>query len=157
MCVLERSDDMKYAAIKDLEIIQKEFYRHKDIFPHIRADYLRRSVEGGDVIFKNNVIIIFTKYKRTVKLGDVIIPKGDYILHQILSIKKGKGNATKVFVDFLHSVDNNVWLTVRKDNEKANRFYTKNGMSIVGNISWANKSIEGYISCILFTTSSIAF
>ena len=69
--------------------------------------------------------------------------KNDCILHQIV---KGKdGNARKTIEDFFAYVNTNVYLTVRKDNTIANKFYDKVGMKQVGTISWAKGTMPGLI------------
>ena len=47
--------------------------------------------------------------------------------------------------DFFAYVNTNVYLTVRKDNIIANKFYDKVGMKQVGTISWAKGTMPGLI------------
>ena len=53
------------------------------------------------------------------------------------------GNAVDVFVRFVDFVDEDVWLTVRRDNERAKKFYDKVGMEIVGEVFWSKGTLAG--------------
>ena len=44
---------------------------------------------------------------------------------------------------FFDYVARPVWLTVRRDNIRAKKFYDKMGMKIIGEIFWGNGRIEG--------------
>ena len=71
--------------------------------------------------------------------------KGAYQIHQIINSNKGNGNAANVIKMFFDYIDSDVFLTVRKDNNIANRFYRKVGMDLVGQISWSNKTKKGNV------------
>ena len=89
---------MRLAIKSDFNDIKSLFYKHKEIFPHIRQDKLLHYIETGNCIYDNGVAITFNVYKRKVRIGNIVANKGDCILHQIVS-KSGK--ASKTLQDFL--------------------------------------------------------
>ena len=139
---------MKLATVEDYDEICLLFKKYKHIFPHIRFDYIKRSIEEGKVIYQDDVVIIFNKYKRTQAQGHLNAQKGDYHLKQIAIAEQGKGNAREVVEQFFamaHADNAPVWLSVRSDNERARAFYTKVGMKEVSETSWAKGAILGTI------------
>ena len=140
---------MRLAIKSDFNDIKSLFYKHKEIFPHIRQDKLLHYIETGNCIYDNEVAITFNVYKRKVRIGNIVANKGDCILHQIVS-KSGK--ASKTLQDFFKYIDTKVYLTVRESNTKAIDFYLKNDMLKVGEIAWANNTIPGKIFLYNATT-----
>ena len=140
---------MRLAIKSDFNDIKSLFYKHKEIFPHIRQDKLLHYIETGNCIYDNEVAITFNVYKRKVRIGNIVANKGDCILHQIVS-KSGK--ASKILQDFFKYIDTKVYLTVRESNTKAIDFYLKNDMLKVGEIAWANNTIPGKIFLYNATT-----
>lgn len=136
---------MIFATIEQIDEIYKIFRHYKEIFPHIRKDKLFEMIEKGNVIYQNDVVITFQKYKKTVNLGNIKIPKGSYIIHQIVTKYQGEGKARKILNDFIDFTEGNIYLSVRKNNYRAIRFYEKNGFKAISNISWKNKTIDGYV------------
>ena len=140
---------MRLAIKSDFNDIKSLFYKHKEIFPHIRQDKLLHYIETGNCIYDNEVAITFNVYKRKVRIGNIVANKGDCILHQIVS-KSGK--ASKTLQDFFKYINTKVYLTVRESNTKAIDFYLKNDMLKVGEIAWANNTIPGKIFLYNATT-----
>jgi len=138
---------MKHAVEKDFNEIKEAFARHRDIFPHIRTDYIMRKIKSGNVIFQYGTIIIYRVYKRKTILGEVSARKGDAIIHQILSTQ---GNGSIVVQEFFDFVKTSVYLTVRADNKKARDFYERHNMKAIGDINWADGKIEGKVYKIPF-------
>jgi len=136
---------MNFAKEKDLDRVYKMFMLYKEIFPHIRKDYLERYIKKGEVILQKGVVIVFHRYIKGVHLGTAYISKGHYILHQIVANIPGNGNAGMVLSKFIKYTDAPIWLTVRKDNERAIRFYEKHGFREVGTIQWADDTIPGVV------------
>ncbi len=139
---------MKKAKMKDFDTIWSEFKKNRDVFPHIRTDYLKRQIKNNNVIYYEGVILIFGEYKRRGTLGDFQYNKGDLIIHQILNSRKGNGNARIIMNRFITANDTqsrSIILSVRSANTRARRFYEKMGMSVVGNISWSKGTIGGKI------------
>ena len=57
--------------MKDFDTIWSEFKKNRDVFPHIRTDYLKRQIKNNNVIYQDGVILIIGKYKRKGTLGNV--------------------------------------------------------------------------------------
>tara|TARA_B100001094_G_C18039743_1_gene724394 strand:- start:245 stop:709 length:465 start_codon:yes stop_codon:yes gene_type:complete len=137
-------NELNIADIKDYADINNIFEQHREFFPHIRKDYIERNIHDKNVIYQNEVVIFYKKYKRKTKLGNVYASKDNYILHQIAT-KYHDGRASKIFKLFLENLDNKLYLTVRKNNKKAIEFYIKNKMVEVGSISWKENTIPGCV------------
>jgi len=136
---------MNLATTNDLSLIESIFapYR-KSYFPHVRQDYLKKKIATNNVILQDGVVIVFGVYKRKQKIGKVQAQKGDAHIGQIVTMEQGSGNATKVLNEFL-SLHKVVWLTVRAENPRARRFYEKNNMKQVSDISWSGGNILGIV------------
>jgi hypothetical protein len=85
--------------------------------------------------------------------------KGDYILHQIANIDQHNGNAKVVLNDFIQYCKSqhaeNLFLTVRKYNDKAVNFYYRNGFVKDSDIFWTSKK-DGVIPGIVFRLRLVA-
>lgn len=138
---------MRIATMKDHANIMALFYMWRDVFPHVRSDYLQRMIRKGTVVWTKGVVITFTIYKRKQPIGldGIVASKGDCMLHQIASECRGKGYAAEVFKLFLRYVDTNVYLTVRENNHRAVKFYYDMGMEELGEVYWAAGTIPGLI------------
>ena len=55
---------MIHAKELDFEKVKEIFYQHKQWFPHVRTDYMRRMIASGNLILDNDVIITYNYYKR---------------------------------------------------------------------------------------------
>tara|TARA_B100000287_G_scaffold306194_1_gene289316 strand:- start:253 stop:681 length:429 start_codon:yes stop_codon:yes gene_type:complete len=132
---------MKHATIEDFDTIKNIFKGYRDIFPYLRFDSLKNKVEEGKVIYDSGVVITYNKYKRNQKLGNVQAKKGDIVIQEI--VKEEAGNSVEVFKRFADFVKEDIWLTVRRDNQKAKRFYDKVGMKVVGEVVWSKGTLMG--------------
>ena len=134
---------MIHAQEHDFETVKEIFYQHKQWFPHIRTDYIRREIAKGHVVLDREVVITYNFYKRKQRIGDVLAQQGDCILHQIAA-KHKNGSASKALQDFFKFVSpRRVFLSVRSDNEIAKKFYIKNNMKLVGSTTWAKGTLPG--------------
>ena len=133
---------MIHAKEQDFEKVKDIFYQHKELFPHIRTDYMRRMIKSGNLILDNDVIITYNYYKRKQRIGGVQAQQGDCILHQIAA-KNRNGSASEVLQRFFKWTKRRVFLSVRSENVIAKRFYEKNGMKLVSHTSWLNGTIPG--------------
>ena len=131
---------MIHAKEQDFDKVKDIFYQHKQWFPHIRTDYMRREIAKGHLILDNDVVITYNYYKRKQKIGDVQAQQGDCILHQIAA--KNKGTASQTLQRFFDYTKRRVFLSVRSDNLIAKNFYEKNGMKIVGQTSWTKDGVK---------------
>ena len=134
---------MNHAKETDFEAVKEIFYQHKQWFPHIRTDYMKREIAKGNLIYDNDVVITYKFYKRKQKIGDVLAQQGDCVLHQIAA-KHHNGSASQALQNFFEFVNpRRVFLSVRSDNEIAKKFYVKNNMKLVGSTTWAKGTLPG--------------
>ena len=134
---------MNHAKETDFESVKEIFYQHKKWFPHIRTDYMKRMIAKENLIFDNDVVITYNFYKRKQRIGDVIAQQGDCILHQIAA-KHHNGSASQALQKFFEFVNpRRVYLSVRRDNEIAKKFYVKNNMKLIGSTTWAKGTLPG--------------
>ena len=131
---------MIHAKENDFDTVKDIFYQHKEWFPHIRTDYMRREIAAGHLILDNDVIITYNYYKRKQKIGNVQAQQGDCVLHQIAA-KHKDGSASKALQNFFYT-KRRVFLSVRSDNLIAKKFYEKNNMKIVGKTTWAKDGVK---------------
>lgn len=136
---------MNHATIDQLEEIYEVFRQHVEYFPHVRKDYLRRTIEAGKCIYEDGVVITYNIYSRKQRVGDFLAEKGDCILHQIANKYPGSGKAKQVIERFFEYVDTDVVLSVRKENPAANKFYQKLGFKKVSDITWAKGKLQGNV------------
>lgn len=136
------------ASPDQLDEIYNHFYNCREWFPHIRKDYVERNISAGKVVYDSGVVIIFNQYQRRQRIGTVEAQRGDFILHQILNPYRNTGQpscASSVLHRFCVECAAPVWLSVRADNDRAARFYSKNNFKLVGNTSWMNGTLPGLV------------
>jgi|TARA_B110000977_G_scaffold198347_1_gene283006 RimJ/RimL family protein N-acetyltransferase len=134
---------MNHAKETDFESVKEIFYQHKEWFPHIRTDYMKREIAKGNLIYDNDVVITYKFYKRKQRIGEVLAQQGDCVLHQIAA-KHKNGSASQALQNFFEFVNpRRVFLSVRSDNEIAKKFYLKNNMKLVGSTTWAKGTLPG--------------
>ena len=131
---------MIHAKDTDFDVVKDIFYQHKQWFPHIRTDYIRREIAKGHLILDNDVVIAYNYYKRKQKIGDVQAQQGDCVLHQIAA--KNKGTASQVLQRFFKWTNRRVFLSVRRDNVIAKVFYERNNMRLIGQTSWTKDGVK---------------
>jgi RimJ/RimL family protein N-acetyltransferase len=140
---------MIFATKEQAKEIYEIFRKRADVFPHIRYDYVQRAISGGRCVYQNGVVIIFSIYKKRTRVGTCGIPRNNCMLHQIVNGDQGNGNAKIVLEQFLAYISSlnlpAVWLSVRADNERATKFYEKNGFSKAGTVEWLNGTLAGLI------------
>jgi len=139
---------MRLAKVSQLKDIVRVFQSWRSVFPHVRQDYLKRKILAKECVYHNGVIITFNQYKVRVTLGSVTIPKGSYIIHQIVNAKQGNGEASRVMdrlCEVIAQKNEDVYLTVRADNKVARSFYRHKGFKKAGDIAWANGTLPGMI------------
>jgi hypothetical protein len=133
------------AVSSDYDSIKSAFAKNRDMFPHIRTDYILRMIHRCNCVYSDGVIIFFNFYKRNNKIGNVVAPKGSCTIKQILNTQPGNGNAGKVLNDFLMWAERDVYLSVRASNSRAIQFYKKNKFNLVGEIGWKKGTILGHV------------
>ena len=127
---------MIHARENDFDAVKDIFKQHKEWFPHLRQDYIKRMIASGNLILENDVIITYNYYKRKQEIGDVTAQQGDCVLHQIAA-KHRNGSASQALQNFFKWTNRRVFLSVRSENLWAKHFYEKNNMDLVGQISWS--------------------
>jgi RimJ/RimL family protein N-acetyltransferase len=141
---------MIHAKENDFDVVKDIFYQHKEWFPHIRTDYMRRMIASGNLILDNEVIITYNYYKRNYKLvkssmGEmsqkIIMQPNDCILHQIAA-KNRNGSASEALQRFFKWTNRRVFLSVRSDNVIAKAFYERNDMKLIGKTSWTKDGVK---------------
>ena len=122
---------MIHAKEADTIEVKSIFKQHKEWFPHIRQDYIKRMIDSGNLILDNDVIITYNYYKKKQRIGTVTAQQGDCVLHQIAA-KNRNGSASQALQNFFKWTNRRVFLSVRSDNIIAKKFYEKNGMDLIG-------------------------
>jgi hypothetical protein len=140
---------MKYATSDDLKEIYGHFQKRKDVFPHVRQDKLKSFIEAGLMIWQDGVVITYQQYKKRTKVGEVQIPAGAIMLHQILNSQQFSGRGSEVFEQFVREIvkpsGGDLYLSVRAENTVARQFYERNGMKLVGTVAWSGGTILGLV------------
>jgi RimJ/RimL family protein N-acetyltransferase len=132
---------MIHAKEADTIEVKSIFKQHKEWFPHIRQDYIKRMIDSGNLILDNDVIITYNYYKKKQRIGTVTAQQGDCVLHQIAA-KNRNGSASQALQNFFKWTNRRVFLSVRNDNQIAKKFYEKNGMDLVGFTSWSKDGVK---------------
>jgi hypothetical protein len=140
---------MRHATLHDLKEIFGHFQAHRDVFPHIRQDALNRRIGAHQCIYQDGVIVVYQQYKKRTRVGDVQIPAGSIMLHQILNSEQFNGSGRRVFRRFVDKIvkpsGGDLYLSVRKENRVACQFYERNGMKVAGTVAWKNRTIAGVV------------
>ena len=136
---------MIHAKEADTIEVKSIFKQHKEWFPHIRQDYIKRMIASGNLILDNDVIITYNYYKRKQRIGTVTAQQGDCVLHQIAA-KNRNGSASQALQNFFKWTNRRVFLSVRSDNIIAKKFYEKNGMDLIGFTSWSLGGVKNALS-----------
>jgi hypothetical protein len=140
---------MKHARLSDLKEIYAHFQKRRDVFPHIRQDKLRRMIEAGQVVWQDGVIITYQQYRKRTRVGDIGIPAGSIMLHQILNSRQFSGSGGPVFEQFVKEIvkpsGSDLYLSVRKENAVACTFYERHGMKFVGKVAWSGGTLPGLV------------
>jgi len=140
---------MRHAKLSDLKEVHGHFQKHKDVFPHVRQDKLQRMIEAGQVIWQDGVVLTYQRYKKRTKVGEVQIPSGAIMLHQILNTHQFNGAGRIVLLQFVAEIvkpsGGDLYLSVRKENMVACRFYERHGMNVAGTVAWSGGTISGVV------------
>jgi hypothetical protein len=142
---------MLLAKQSELKTIYKLFASHREFFPHVRQDYLRRRITAKQCIFQDGVVITFQQYKKLTPVGNIKVPAKSVMLHQIINSQRHNGAGGRVFDRFFEEIvvpcGGDLYLTVRTENTVACRFYERHGMKVAGNVAWSGGTIPGLIYC----------
>lgn len=138
---------MRHASIRDLTAIYRHFRARCDVFPHVRQDRLRQRILAGQCVYQDGVVITYQQYRKRTRIGDVQVPAGAIMLHQILNSDQFNGAGRRVFQQFLAEVvrDRDLYLSVRQQNAVACRFYERQGVRVTGTVAWSRGSTPGLV------------
>tara|TARA_B100000963_G_C22350724_1_gene547116 strand:+ start:148 stop:576 length:429 start_codon:yes stop_codon:yes gene_type:complete len=119
------------------------FKLYPDIFPSGYFRFLKKTliekINSNQLIYKDGVLLTWTKYKKKTKISpNITINKEEIKINQLINKNQGNKMAKKIFTDFLKTHKTNMYLIVKKDNKRAINFYIKNkfykiGEKIMGN------------------------
>jgi hypothetical protein len=147
---------MRYATLADLKEIHRLMQAHEEL-RHVRQDKLKKRIEEGQCIYEDGVAITFQKYKKRTRVGEVDIPAGAVMLHQIVNGSQGNGKGSVVFEDFVAQVvlpsGGDLYLSVREANAVACAFYERHGMKVAGKIAWSGGTLPGLVYKLTVTIS----
>lgn len=137
---------VKAKSEDEIERILEIFKKYKkEYFPHVWNTTLRSSYSKGNIAFGEDVVIVFNQYKRSQNIGTMTAKKDDWQIKQIAAMNQGNGSASRMLLKFLAERTGDVWLTVRKSNQRARRFYEKHGFTEVSKISWSGGNLPGVV------------
>lgn len=139
---------MRYATLGDLQEIARAMRAHEEL-EHVRQDKLKKRILAKQCIYQDGVAITFQTYKKKTRVGDLDIPSGAIMLHQIVNAKQFSGAGGRVFEQFVQEIvvpsGGDLYLSVRKENAVARAFYERHGMNVVGRVDWSGGTLPGVI------------
>ena len=139
---------MKFATEDDFIEVYGLFKKNRKLLPHIRMGYVAKKIEERRCIFTDGVIIIFEIHEKSVQVGKKTkSEKSDCHLNQIVSENRD-GSASRVlnqffdFIGLLPYTSGVIHLNVKKDNDRAKKFYERNGMELIDRTNWIDGDVE---------------
>lgn len=139
---------MRSATLDDLKEIYRFMQAHEEL-RHVRQDKLKKRIEAGQCVYQDGVVITYQQYKKRTRVGDVPVPAGAIMLHQIVNSKQFGGAAGRVFDHFVEEIvkpsGGDLYLSVRRANTVACRFYERQGMRVAGAVAWRNGTVPGRV------------
>ena len=139
---------MRFATEEDFTEVYGLFKKNHDLLPHARMGYVARKIEDRRCIFTDGVVIIFEIYEKSVQVGKHTKSElSDCHINQIVSTARD-GSASRVlnqffdFIGLLPYTSGVIYLNVKTDNERAKKFYERNGMKLIDKTSWTDGDVE---------------
>ena len=139
---------MKFATEDDFIEVYGLFKKNRKLLPHIRMGYVAKKIEESRCIFTDGVVIILEIHEKSVQVGKKTkSEKSDCHLNQIVSENRD-GSATRVlnqffdFIGLLPYTSGVIHLNVKKDNDRAKKFYERNGMELIDKTNWTDGDVE---------------
>ena len=140
---------MKFAVKDDFLEITQLFQKNIKLFPHVRMSYINSRIERNECIFSDGVVIIYQIHQISVKIGNMTkSQKSDCHINQIFTTIHD-GRASRIlnqffnYISLLPHASGVIYLNVKSENERAKKFYQRNGMKLIEKISWSEGRIEG--------------
>ena len=121
----------------DLNELVDIFKLYPKIFPRGYFRFLKKTlsekINKKEIIYEKGVLLTWTEYKKKTKISPSIsINKGEIKINQLVNKNQGNNMAKEIFVNFLKTKKTNMFLTVKKDNKRAIRFYELNDFKKIG-------------------------
>jgi len=139
---------LKFATEDDFIEVYGLFKKNRKLLPHIRMGYVAKKIEQRRCIFTDGVVIIFEIHEKSVQVGKKTkSEKSDCHLNQIVSENRD-GSASRVlnqffdFIGLLPYTSGVIHLNVKKDNDRAKKFYERNGMELIDKTNWTDGDVE---------------
>ena len=139
---------MRFATEDDFIEVYGLFKKNRELLPHIRMGHIARKIEEKRCIFTDGVVIIFEIYKKSVQVGkNTKSELSDCHINQIVSTARD-GSASRVlnqffdFIALLPYTSGVIYLNVKIDNDRAKKFYERNGMKLIDKTSWTDGDVE---------------
>ena len=139
---------MKFATEDDFIEVYELFKKNRELLPHIQMGHIARKIEERRCIFTDGVVIIFEIFENSVQIGkNTKSQLSDCHLNQIVSEKRD-GSASRIlnhffdFIGILPYTSGVIYLNVKSDNERAKKFYEKNGMKLIDKTNWTDGDVE---------------
>ena len=139
---------MQFATEDDFIDVYELFKKNRELLPHIRMGNIARKIEEKRCIFTDGVVIIFEIYEKSVQVGkNTKSELSDCHINQIVSTVRD-GSASRVlneffdFIGLLPYTSGVIYLNVKSDNDRAKKFYERNGMKLIDKTSWTDGDVE---------------
>ena len=139
---------MRFATEDDFIEVYGLFKKNRELLPHIRMGNIARKIEEKRCIFTDGVVIIFEIYEKSVQVGkNTKSELSDCHINQIVSTARD-GSASRVlnqffdFIGLLPYTSGVIYLNVKTDNERAKKFYERNGMELIDKTNWTDGDVE---------------
>ena len=111
--------------------------------------HIANRIKKRECIYTEGVVIIFRIHLKTFQIGNnTKSQESDCVLNQIVStFSNGSGSRViNSFFDYIGSLPHAsgvIHLSVRSDNDRAKKFFERNGMELFDKTSWSEGKIEG--------------
>ena len=130
----------------DVKKLIELFKLYPKIFPSGYFRFLKKTLNEkilkNEIIYENEVLLTWTKYKKKTKISpEITINKGEIKINQLVNKNQGNKMAKKIFIKFLKTHKTNMYLIVKKDNKRAIDFYLKNKFFKIGEKTMGNNII----------------
>ena len=141
-------DNQKEIDVQELINI---FKIYPEVFPGGYFRFLKgrlcNKIDKNELIYKDGVVLTWTKYKRKTKISpNISILKDEIKVNQLVNKNEGNGVAKYIFSTFINNhSETTLYLDVKADNTRAIEFYKKNNFTIVGEKLFGKSQIPGLI------------
>jgi hypothetical protein len=142
------ANKIQVAKLSDLKTIEAGFKLYKDIFHHIRHDYLIRQTTAGNVFVGFGCIAVIQQLRKGGMVGEYRYSRDEWHLHQFLNLDKANSiNPYKFMKSWIKSRLGNsrVFCTNRVDNDTSNKWHEAFGFKHVAKIAWKQGTIPGRV------------